>query len=154
MNLIAPSGHAWLHSGQKTHAPRSTVNGFKEMACVGHRSTYAEQASVQCEESSFGLPRNLSGTDAAIMSAITGCPSAKRTVTALGARNFICIHSSSEECGKSPKAFCGDPLSRATIRVFFVCKRVALVRFASGVLFAGRSSDTDLLGAAASSSVK
>jgi hypothetical protein len=48
---------------------------------------------VQREESSFGLPRSLSGTDAAVMSGITGCPSARRTATELGARNFICIYS-------------------------------------------------------------
>src|SRR5262249_11999894 len=88
--LIAPSGHASVHSGQKTHAPRSIVSGFRETACVGHTSTQAEQPSLQRAESSFGLPRNLSGTDAAVMLRITGCPSARRTVTELWACNFIC----------------------------------------------------------------
>jgi hypothetical protein len=48
------------------------VSGFRETARVGHASTHAEQPSVQREESTLGLPRNPLGTNAAVMSGITG----------------------------------------------------------------------------------
>src|SRR5258708_17716940 len=80
-----------MHRGQSTHAPRSMLSGFKEMAWVGHASTHFEQPSGQREESIFGLPRNLSGKVAAVTSGITGSPWARRTVTALGRRQFLGI---------------------------------------------------------------
>src|SRR5258707_13147083 len=78
-----------MHRGQNTHAPRSMLSGFKEMAQVGHSSTHFEQPSGQREESIFGFPRNLSGKVAAATSGITGSPRARRTVTALGGRKLI-----------------------------------------------------------------
>ena len=93
--VIADRAFGTCLGAQWTKDARAEIDRqrFKDTACVGHTSTQAEQPSVQREESSFGLPRNLSGTDAALMSGITGCPSARRTVTELGARNFICIYS-------------------------------------------------------------
>ena len=53
----APSGHASAQIGQNTHAPRSIVSGFPEIAPVGQASMQAAQPSGQREPSSFGFPR-------------------------------------------------------------------------------------------------
>src|ERR1700745_2598188 len=82
-----------MHRGQNTHAPRSMLSGFKEMAPAGQGSTHFEKPSGQREESIFGLPRNLSGKIAAATSGITGSPWARRTVTALERRKFIAVQS-------------------------------------------------------------
>ena len=74
---------------KKTQAPRSIVNGACEIAPVGQASTHAEQPAGHFAGSSFGLPRNLAGTEAAATSGITGWPSSMRTFKALGSCNFM-----------------------------------------------------------------
>src|SRR5260370_11624957 len=86
---MAPSGHTSVQSGQNTHAPRSIVSGLAEIAPVGQASTHFAQPSGQREESIFGLPRNVAGSDAAAMSGMTGWPSASRTLSAFENRKFI-----------------------------------------------------------------
>src|SRR6266511_326472 len=75
--------------GQNTHAPRSIVSGFTEIAPVGQTSTHAAQPSGQREESIFGFPRKRIGVEAEATSGITGCPSARLTFNALGHHDFM-----------------------------------------------------------------
>jgi hypothetical protein len=86
---MAPSGQASTQSGQNTQAPRSIVSGFAEIAAVGQTSTQIAHPSGQREESNAGLPRNRAGVVAAVISMITGCPSARLTVNAFGFHTFI-----------------------------------------------------------------
>src|SRR5271166_3579502 len=65
------------------------VSGLAEIASVGQTPTHTAQPSGHRAESSFGLPRNRAGVDAAITSGITGCPSANRTTSALGRESLI-----------------------------------------------------------------
>ena len=65
------------------------VSGLAEIASVGQIPTHTAQPSGHRAESSFGLPRNRAGVDAAITSGITGCPSANRTTRALGRGSLI-----------------------------------------------------------------
>jgi len=127
-----------VHSGQKTHAPRSIVNGFRETACVGHTSTQAEQPSVQTRRV------KLRSTAKSFRHRCSGYVANHRLPFSQAHRcrvvglQFHMQFIRREKSAANRQGLEGDLRSHAAICAFFACKRLPWVRFSSRAFFLSR----------------